>query len=843
MSSGKKNEKKKKHGKERQDKYYHLAKDQGFRARSAFKLIQLNKKFSFLNNARVCIDLCAAPGGWLQVARKFMPLASLIIGVDLVPIRAISGVTTFAEDITSDKCRAILKREMKTWKADVVLHDGAPNVGANWSHDAYSQCELVLHAAKLACEFLMPNGTFVSKIFRSEDYNSVLYVLQKLFRKVEVTKPTASRSVSAEIFIVCLGYKAPIKLDPKLFDPRSVFEVIEDGQNVVDLFAKRKSRAPRVGYSLDNPTLHKTCSVAKFVEDRGDPKVLLGSFNQIFFSCAENVEEHERCQSYLQNRFTTPEIVACLKDVRVLSLGDLRTVLRWRDRLRKEAEEAKLKNEPKEEVKEDAEDEDAESDIDKEIDNLAREYAAREKRSLRRQREVVKKYRDRAALQMTNAAPGYDDGNDTSLFSLALSQKADTYMDADAHVEIANQIATERESKAENRLSNRKLRALEIEDNRDGCGSDDDEDDLDYEDLMERRLELQYQQRIGAHVEDRGRDKKRHTRHMKDVHANEETAEYLPNIDVNIEQLAKDEPPEEFEDIDRPSKGACMWFNQQLFDDIKIVDDESDEDDIAEMKAQYKRKQDTAESADMDEDAYVDERDDKKDIEFVPNENTSSVWSATDLDTKCHALALATRMHTNKKERYRIIEDAYNRHTFNDGANIPNWFRDEETTFRQRRLPVTPEEMEVMKAKFKMQQTRSIKKVVEAKARRKSKAMKQLENVRSKANRIVGDTDTSVKDQMKNLQKLYANKQSNDRGPKAKHLDARMRKDFRGKDRAEAKKMGKKRPRSASAAGRGRARSSSASSGRGRGSGGERGGRGQKSQRGTGPDAKKKARR
>ena len=152
---------------------------------------------------------------------------NVLLAVDILPIRAIPNVITLIGDITTEKCKAQIKSQLQTAMADVVLCDGAPNVGASYDRDAYQQNEIALHALKCATQHLKRKGTFVTKMYRSSDYSSFIWIVKQLFENVQAVKPTASRSQSAEIFLVCTGYLDPTSIDPRMLDPKSVFEQVD----------------------------------------------------------------------------------------------------------------------------------------------------------------------------------------------------------------------------------------------------------------------------------------------------------------------------------------------------------------------------------------------------------------------------------------------------------------------------------------------------------------------------------------------------------------------------------------------------------------------------------------
>ncbi|KAF2710178.1 hypothetical protein K504DRAFT_466595 [Pleomassaria siparia CBS 279.74] len=837
----------KKHGKGRLDKWYKLAKEKGYRARSAFKLIQLNKKYGFLEKSKVLIDLCAAPGGWCQVAAEVMPAGALIVGVDLNPIKPIPRCITFQSDITSDKCRATLRQHLKTWKADCVLHDGAPNVGTAWVQDAFSQAELVLQSMKLATEFLVEGGTFVTKIFRSKDYNSLLWVFKQLFTKVEATKPPSSRNISAEIFVVCRGYKAPKHLDPKFLDARSVFAELADAapNNEAKVFKPEIKKRKREGYEEGDYTQFKEIPVSEFIQN-SDPIAILGSLNKLSFDQAPNGDIAIATINKMPE--TTDEIRKCCADLKVLGRADFKRLLRWRLKVReifgfstkkKDAEIAveKAKAAESEEVAH-IESMDEEMKMQEEMERLKDQDSKKKKKAKRNENE--KKQKEIIRMQMNMTTPmeiGMEQAGpygEDSMFALKAVDKAGALAQI-AKGKMATIVQQEKKD----------------EDSDEEMESDDEEDQL------ERELDLAY----NTYVEERSaKDAKYKAKRARkededgdwNGFSDEEKAQSSDEeiVEDNDSDMSDDEegPSKLITDLDNDqgtrsglTKRAARFFEQDIFkgiDGLEGLDEEEDEDSgidvdsgalISSVKLPERPKTETpavAKKAKVpalvpdDTDAWSSEEDNDE-IEEVKRDE--SLWEQDDMPMKngrpdidiitAEAMTLAHELATGKKSKHDMMDDGFNRYSLRDVDGLPDWFLDDENKHSKIQRPITASAAAAIKEKTRAFNARPIKKVREAKARKKFKTAQRLEKLKKKSALLADDEGLTEKEKAQSIGRLMSRAmkkkpkskvsvvvargannglKGRPKGTKGKYkmVDARLKKDVRAEKRLAKKAKG-----------------------------------------------------
>lgn len=185
---------------DRRDKYYWKAKDEGFRSRAAYKLFQINDKHHVINEDDTVVDLGAAPGGWCEVAKQLS--GGRVVGVDLRKISPIEGVETIVGDITSDRTIAKILDMVGQEGADAVICDAAPNLSGNWSYDHARSIDLTRSALGCAKKILKPGGHFVVKVFQGDMFKEFLDEVKDNFTYTRSYSPKASRSQSAEIYVV-----------------------------------------------------------------------------------------------------------------------------------------------------------------------------------------------------------------------------------------------------------------------------------------------------------------------------------------------------------------------------------------------------------------------------------------------------------------------------------------------------------------------------------------------------------------------------------------------------------------------------------------------------------------
>ncbi len=195
------------------DPYVARAQRDGYRARAAYKLIEMNEKFHFLKNGQVVVDLGAAPGSWTQYVTREFP-RSKVFAMDLLEIKPIPGVEFYQGDFTEDAALGWLVEKLnlsadaaENGTVDVVMSDMAPNTVGHKKTDHIRQMVLLEYAFDFALRALKPGGTFVAKSFTGGTTNELLKQIKDNFDKVYHIKPPSSRKDSVEMFIVAMGFR------------------------------------------------------------------------------------------------------------------------------------------------------------------------------------------------------------------------------------------------------------------------------------------------------------------------------------------------------------------------------------------------------------------------------------------------------------------------------------------------------------------------------------------------------------------------------------------------------------------------------------------------------------
>ena len=193
--------------KQRRDVYFKKSKVQGYRSRSAFKLIEMNNKFKFLKKNTLLLDLGSSPGGWSQVAAEILTKDGLILSVDKKFMKPIRGVYFLKKDIKNLEKNDFLINKKNINNFDIVLSDIAPNISGIPEVDAANMVRLLDTIKIIIKSFLIVKGNALIKVFHGESFDNMIIFMKSEFQKVKIRKPKSSRPNSSETYILGLGKK------------------------------------------------------------------------------------------------------------------------------------------------------------------------------------------------------------------------------------------------------------------------------------------------------------------------------------------------------------------------------------------------------------------------------------------------------------------------------------------------------------------------------------------------------------------------------------------------------------------------------------------------------------
>lgn len=189
------------------DVYVKRAQQEGLRARSAYKLIEINKEHCLIKPGMTIIDLGAAPGSWSEAAISLVGLAGKVIATDILPIKPITNVKFIQGDFSKPEIQNLILEALDKHSVDIVLSDMAPNTTGISEIDSELSCNLVKLAYDFTKNVLKLNGTLLTKVFQGKSMEEMIKSMRNNFREVKILKPSASRARSKEVFLLARGFK------------------------------------------------------------------------------------------------------------------------------------------------------------------------------------------------------------------------------------------------------------------------------------------------------------------------------------------------------------------------------------------------------------------------------------------------------------------------------------------------------------------------------------------------------------------------------------------------------------------------------------------------------------
>jgi 23S rRNA (uridine2552-2'-O)-methyltransferase len=184
------------------DPFVKKARQEGYRSRASYKLMEIDDRDRLLLPGTCVVDLGASPGGWSQVARNRIGPKGQVLAIDLLPMSPLAGVEFIQGDFNDPSVRKALESRVQGEQADLVLSDLAPNISGVPLYDQARAAELWLSALEFAVNILKPNGKFLVKVFHGSDFEGFVRLMRQVFQTVTTRKPAASRDRSTEVYLL-----------------------------------------------------------------------------------------------------------------------------------------------------------------------------------------------------------------------------------------------------------------------------------------------------------------------------------------------------------------------------------------------------------------------------------------------------------------------------------------------------------------------------------------------------------------------------------------------------------------------------------------------------------------